>query len=47
MAEVIDTLGRFDSKTISFEVAPEGKFYAKATGWDEKRTMLCGEMLTV
>ena len=47
MADQIETLGRFDSKTISFEVEPGGKFYAKATGWDEKRTMLQGEMLTV
>ncbi len=42
-----EILAKFDSKNIALELGRDGKFQAKATGWDENKTLLEGESLTI
>ena len=40
-------LRKTDTKTITLELGREGKFSAKATGWDENRVLKPGEKIEI
>jgi hypothetical protein len=42
-----ETLLIFDNATVVLEMGREGKFYAKASGWEANRTILEGQKIEI
>ena len=42
-----EILLKTDTKTVLFELGREGKFSAKATGWDENKVIKPGEKIEI